>query len=596
MQDNEDNKNNINNNHQNPPTDTNLPQTEKRTEAPPVYTGPTSGRRPNPYTTGPRPRHPAAPGGESHRQRPQPGAVVRRPLPDGYKKHRPPSSNPPARRPHPGQQLEDKPQEEMMTGPIGRRPDGKRPVRRARRKTQLAAVYIFIIVIVVGISLTAFAMAYQRHFDPERQAYVAATPTPTPTPTPLPQNTQNITGMITGMSGQSINMLNISNNQSRAFSLTEATSLNDRYGREMELDLLSVGHILNTYYDPDTNQLLRLRQTFTRNITPADFRVDTEYSTITVGNDVFNITEETLILHRGLPFELSEISPDDTVTLVILDGTVWLIDVAYGHGFLQFTNAEDILDGRVIMEHLALGTRNFGNLEDRIPLTEGTYRVTVEGRNIDPYVTEIEILQGETTTIDLDDVQPSAAVLELTVSPHGSRVYINDELTSIHAALEFEFGESISIRVERDGYYTDERTVEMNQAVVSIHVTLEEETPEVIMGNLFIFSMPAGAQIWINNQFVGTAPLSVDLYPGGYNIMAIAYGFHDYIVDINVQEGENTITVFMEPIIEEPPDEYIPIPTPPPDYYWPPPYDPPGDEPPYYSPPPDYGEHHGYDY
>ena len=286
-------------------------------------------------------------------------------------------------------------------------------------------------------------------------------------------------------------------------------------------------------------------------------------STITVGNDVLEFTPQTLILYRGEPFIITDISPDDTVTIVALGSTIWLIEVAYGHGFLNFSNAQDILDGRIIIDPLGQGIHRFANLEDTITLPEGRYRVTVEGRNIEAFITEVEIRQGETTTVDLTEVEPSAAVLELTVTPHGSRVFINGEITSAHAALEFDFGAQVTIRVERDGYYTDERIVEMNQAVVSINITLEEETPEILYGMLFVSTTPAGAQIWISNQFIGVAPVSVELPIGRYTIVALAGGFHDYITDIDIVAGDNHRSITMNQIHVEP--EYVPIPTTPPD-------------------------------
>jgi len=440
----------------------------------------------------------------------------------------------------------------------------------------MAAVYIIIIVAVVSISLTAFAMAFPRMFDPERRLEAAAAiPSPTPTPTPLPLNTRNLTGLVTAMAETHVTIMDISNNNTRHFNLTEDTALSNRFGTEMEAEHLSIGHVMEIAYDPDTHRLFTMRQIFTRDITPADFRVDIDNSTITVGNDVFVFTSHTLILRRGTPFSLGDISPDDTVTLVTLNGNVWLIDVTYGHGFLEFTNINDVVEGRAIIDPLGQGINRFANLDDRVALPEGTYRVTVEGRNIEAFVTEIEIVQGQTTTIDLTAVEPSAVVLELTVSPSGSRVYINNALTSLHAAMEFEFGSVISIRVERDGFYTYSRNVEMNLAVISINVTLEEETPEPEVSNLHIFSMPAGAQIWVNNQPVGIAPAMVELEPGVHSVMAAAVGFYDYSTVVNVSAGENSVTLIMEPIVETPPPQ---IPTPPPED------PPPNDDPPWYIP------------
>jgi len=405
-------------------------------------------------------------------------------------------------------------------------------------------------------------MAFPRMFDPDREAAVAATPSPSPTPTPLPINTRNMTGHITNINAQTIIMLDITANRSMTFEFTETTTLNNRFGQAMPFEDLSVGKLMDIAFDPDTNELFSLRQTVTRDVVPADMRFDMEYSTITVGNDTFNFSDQTLVLRRGVPFEIGDITPEDMVTLVTLSNFVWTIDVESARGFLRFTNYESIVEGRVIMNPVGPGIHRFANIEDTITLPEGTYVVTVEGRNIESYVTEVTIYYGQTTVIDLEDVDLGAAVLELTVTPSGSRVFINGELTSVHSALEFEFGENVSIRVERDGFYTQQRTVEMDQAVVSINITLVEETPEPETALLSVSTTPSGAQIWINQQFIGFSPILTELEPGGYTILATVTGFYDYEIFIDVLPGDNNRTLNMIQVTEQPPQEYEPNPPP----------------------------------
>jgi len=451
----------------------------------------------------------------------------------------------------------------------------RRPRRRARRRTQFAAMYIFIIVISVGIAMTAFATAFPRIFDPERQAArAAAAPTPSPTPTPLPVNARNLTGLVTGISGQDVSFLDISRNNARTLEFVEDTDLRNRFGQPMEFEDLAVGSLMDIAYNPDSSELFSLRQAITDDLTPADFRVDTEYSTITVGNRVLNFSEQTLVLRRGSPFPLENIQPEYLVTFVTLSDMIWTIDVESAHGFLQFTNADAIVDGRVIANPIGPGINRFGDVAERMTLPEGMYRITVEGRNIEAYVTEVTIVYGETTTVDLSEVDLGVAVLELTVTPSGSAVYINGVRTSISAPIEFEFGDVLQIRVEREGYYTEERTVEMNLSIVSINITLEEETPEVVTATLTISTQPSAAQVWVNGQFIGFGPVITELYPGNISVVVIAEGYFNYETHFNVYPGENNRSIFMTRMPEDPP-EYVPVPTPPPEDYPEPPWEPP---------------------
>jgi len=428
--------------------------------------------------------------------------------------------------------------------------------------------------------MVVFASVFPRLFDPERrEARAAATPTPRPTPTPPPVNARSMTGLVTNISGNHISLMDISNNQARHFGFQDTTELADRFGREKLLEDLSVGNLMEISYDPDTNNLFTLRQSVTRDLTPVDFHVDAYYSTITVGNEVFNFTPQTLVLRRGVAFNISDITSDDLVTLVTLDGYVWTIDVEASNGFLEFTNASSIAEGRVILNPIGPGINRFGNLDERIILPEGSYRVTVEGRNIEPYTTEITITYSQTTVIDLAEVSPSAAVLELTITPAGSRVYINGELTSAHSAIEFEFGEQVTIRVEREGYYTETRTIAMDLDVVSINIALEEETPVVLVGNLTINTVPIAAQIWVNGVFAGFSPVTLELEVGTADIVAIAMGYYDYTTSTTIAPGENSRSLIMQRL----PEELPPIDDP----WTPPPYDP---HPPY-DPPDDYGDY-----
>lgn len=510
--------------------------------------------------------------------RPSPSRLAdpsRKPHPQGDYSRRRPAPSPKAYSetypdPHsdeyaePDERIEDN---EYDDAPLHDR-GGRRPARRARRRSQFAAMYIFIIVISVGICLTAFAVAFPRIFNPDREPRAtAATPTPTPSPTPLPLNARNLTGLITNISGQNISMLDIAENRARHFIVQEDTQLANRFGQDINFDNVFVGNLMDITYDPDTNALFSLRQAVTRDITPSDFRVDMDDSTITVGNDVFNFTQQTLVLRRGAPFDIGNISSEDSVTLITLGDMVWTIDIASDNGFLQFTNTEDIVDGRVIMNPIGPGINRFADLEDTITLPEGEWRVTVEGRNIEPYITEITIVYSQTVTIDLAEVEPSAAVLELTVTPAGSRVYINDELTSAHAELEFAHGEEVEIRVERDGYYTDTRTITMDQAIVSINITLQEETPEPETATLIIATSPSGAQIWLDGQFVSFSPMTLEVQLGHIDIRVTTAGYYDYTTSMYIIPGDNHRSIFMTPE-----SEYVP--TPPPHEPYDPPYDP----------------------
>jgi len=441
------------------------------------------------------------------------------------------------------------------------------------------------IVIIAVVGLTVFAMSFQSIFADDRNANVATTPTPVPTPTPLPINAQTLTGIITNLNETSnlrtITMMDIATNQSREFTFQDTTSLVNRTGISITFNMLSVGNMMETIYNPDNNnELLDMRQSFTNDfLSRTGVRIDMENTSITLGNEVLTFTSQTLVLYRGMPAVITDITQDDIVTIVAVDNVIWLIQIESSHGNLRVTSADSIMNGRIILDPIGSGAHRVMTLNDIGPdgliLPEGTYRVTVEGTNIETYITELVIRHGETTTLDLSDVEPGLAVLELRVTPTGALVFINNAIRHDHAEpMEFEFGEVLAVRVEHEGYVTHERTIEMNNITTTASINLEVE---IITSTVTIMTHPIGANVWVDNMPVGQTPVVTELMPGTYNIVAQMPGFEDLHTTIYVPEGPSIHNLTMtEIVVYEPyiPQEHHPYP---PHHY--PPYPPTDDNP-----------------
>jgi len=553
-----------------PPRPTPPPYTGKR-PAIPHPAGP-GARRPAPYppnaerrpavhpTTGERPKRRTLP--EEHPpQRTTSDETAKRPRPPGYPtpRNQPPEGYPRRRPTREGRDFlsPDKPPGNPDTDTHN---DSPPPRRRARRRTQFALFNIVAIVFIAIICLTIFAMSFESIFARDPEASAAATPTPVPTPTPLPINTQNLTGMITNLNEQSnprtITMHDINTNHSREFAFLDTTALANRTGTSIIFSALAVGNMMDVAYNPDTNELLDLRQSFTRDFhSRTGVNIDMENTSITLGNDVLNFTSQTLVLYRGEPALISDINQDDIITIVAVGDTIWLIEIESSHGVLQVTNASSIMNGRMVLEPLGTGVHRVVPLNDigseGLNLPEGTYRITVEGTNIETYITELAIHHGETTILDLAGVEPGVAVLELTVTPAGASVFINGELRADHREpMEFDFGASLTIRVEREGYVTQERTVEMSQLTTTSTINLEIE---IITSLVTIVTEPIGANVWINNVPKGQSPVLTELTPGTHNVSAQMPGYHDVVSTIYVPEGDSLHALTLTRIAEPPP-------------------------------------------
>jgi len=356
-------------------------------------------------------------------------------------------------------------------------------------------------------------------------------------------------------------MMDIETNQTREFSFLDTTGLANRMGISVTFSTLSVGNMMEVAYNPANNELLDLRQSFTRDFpSRTGVRINMDDATITLGNDVLNFTSQTLIMYRDRTAAISDITEDDIISIVAVGDVIWLIQIESGHGFLRLTNASTILNARIILEPLGPGTHRIMPLNDTgetLNLPEGTFRVTVEGTNIENYTTELTIRHGETTTLDLTNVEPATAVLELAVTPRDALVFINDALRQDHREpMEFEFGQTLIIRVEREGYVSHERTVEINQLTTGVNIALQEE---VITSLLMILTEPIGADVWVNHIPIGQSPAAAELMPGNHVITLRMLGYYDYTTTVFLHPGESTSTLHMRRIADgHAPPQYTP--------------------------------------
>jgi len=298
---------------------------------------------------------------------------------------------------------------------------------------------------------------------------------------------------------------------------------------------LRIGHMVDISFDARIDEIATLNESVHawERRSRTNVQIDIETATIALGAEVFEFNSQTLVLYRGEPFPISQIRPVDSVTLVGLGNITWLVQLDAAHGFMELANADTVINGTML-----IGTNLFFALDDidgAITLPEGTHRIVVEGDNIETFVETITVSQGETTTLNLADVELRAALLHVNVLPIDAEIFINGELHDREdGPAHVEFGEQL-IRVERYGFIPQEQMIEIVMPVNSINFTLVEA---VVDSTLIIFTVPGNAQIFIDNVFVGYSTLTHTIAPGNYRITARLPGHNDSIADVNVSAGE----------------------------------------------------------
>jgi len=425
----------------------------------------------------------------------------------------------------------------------GTRRSSPRNRKIATRNKRLAAIYIFALVVVIAGCLTLFILHLPDVMDRTAQSDTVPPPATEPTIV-IPPDIRNLTAQIVRISPSTstIEVVNIATGTNHEFIHTESTQMTNIHGNTLEFEQLAIGQLVEISFEARTNQLMSAHQSRNawerRNQT--NLRIDTENETITAGNAVFTFTPNlTMVLYRGQHFAISNLQPNDAVTLFGYDDHVWLIQLDTGHGFLQLLNTERVINGHIILgfeSHPLIGL-------EHIQIQEGTQIVEVRGQNIENFVRTVDIRHGETFTINLNETILRTGFLNVEVTPEDAFVFVNGE--RITGPVELEFGEHL-VRIESTGYLPQEQLININAETIDISVELESA---IRTGILRVTTVPANAQIFINNQFVGFSELFHELPLGHYSVVARLAGHEESpigVVEV-VPEGIE-MTIILTPL------------------------------------------------
>lgn len=450
------------------------------------------------------------------------------------------------------------PDERISAAYQGRRPDGQRraqyrPRTAAERTPQkkggnskavFTGFYIAFLMLAIGLVLVLLIFAIGRSGDLLQNIPFAGCADPVAPYVPqatadphVPVDLRNQTALITGIGidgARTLTLMDITTHQTNDFNVPDEARTTDRGGGPLAFQDLRVGTIVDISYDARTARITTLRESpQARTLSGRrNIRVNMDDFTIAHGNEAWDFNSQTLVRYRGEDFAISRISPIDSITLVVHGTTVWLVQVETSHGFLQFTNADMVVNGRVMINHdefLALD-----EIEGDIDLSEGTHRLMIEGDNIEPFIDEIIINPGQTTRFNLGELPLRVAILHISVTPEDAQIFINGEEHENTEPAQVEFGENL-VRVEREGFLPQEQQLDIETPINHLFFDLVEIVHD---STLVIFTVPTNAEIFINNVFAGHSTLTHTVAPGTHTIIARRTGYNDARVDIIVTGHE----------------------------------------------------------
>lgn len=203
------------------------------------------------------------------------------------------------------------------------------------------------------------------------------------------------------------------------------------------------------------------------------YSVDEERRVFSIAGTNYSYDENLFVCSDGNRQKLSDLTELDTLRVVGVGRKLLSIAVTTGHGELQLENTS-IFEGSFIQ----IGNKIFSEITYNMSmeLPEGTYVAAVANNGYGGS-TEIEILPGRTTVLDLDTLKgegPKTGNILFAVDVAGAVVQIDGVPVDYSQAVPIQYGVH-TLTVMADSYDTYSKKLFVNSEKATIVIGLSDE-------------------------------------------------------------------------------------------------------------------------
>jgi hypothetical protein len=180
-------------------------------------------------------------------------------------------------------------------------------------------------------------------------------------------------------------------------------------------------------------------------------------------------------------------------------------------------------------------------------LAPGSHNISLSLAGYELWTGQANVVSGQVTSLNINlvpEVNPPSGDLRVSSTPDGAAVYVNNDyrgVTPLIGSLDVSNLNpgSYTISLKKVGYndYTTQVTIVAGTTTQVNGPLTAAQVPGVATAQ--IISSPAGADVYINNQYLGITPLSFqDVKPGSYTVELRLPGYASYTTSGQVTGGQ----------------------------------------------------------
>lgn len=349
-----------------------------------------------------------------------------------------------------------------------------------------------------------------------------------------------------------VTLLNLDVGRTYTLSVEGTSNLFDKYGEAVSLEQIVPGDIVDVTFLRSKKRLntMQLSPNSWINASASRYEIDLKRREVTIGDDVYKLTADTIYLSQGMRIEAMDLNPADVLTFKGLGSSILSINVERGHGYLRLQNDESFIGG-----FMEIGQSTIRRIEEDMLLTvpEGNYQVNISKRG-GGGTKQVTIRRDEETSLDIGDLEVPEAqygTVLFTLNPSQAKLYIDGEKADPSEPVNLEYGIHQLI-VRSNGYKTITTYIRVAQPSGGLDITLDavdddednddqEKKDKLAQYKVFV-DAPENAEVYLDGNYVGIAPMSFVKTDGSHIITLRRSGYETRSYTVSIDSEYKDIT------------------------------------------------------
>lgn len=361
---------------------------------------------------------------------------------------------------------------------------------------------------------------------------------------------------------KTVTFLNLTVGKRYTLSMDGTTKLTDKYGESLSFDQFTRGDIVDITFLKDKKHLTSMKWSKEawsyENV--ERYEINTVRHEVTIGDEVYKITDDTIYVSDGRTIEAMELNAADVLSFQGIDSTILSVSVEKGHGYLRLVNDENFVGGWI-----EIGQTNIQRItEDMLMLVpEGSYDVNISYKG-GGGTKSVIINRNEETILDIGDLevaQTQYGMVLFSLSPSSTELYIDGEKVDASQPVTMEYGLHQVIARAED-YQSVTSYIRVGQESAGIDIVLEkvdtdddddddeeeeeDEDDDVVDATSSYYKVfveaPEDAEVYLDGNYVGISPCSFKKESGTHIVTLRKTGYETRSYTLSIDSEEKDIS------------------------------------------------------